>query len=98
MKILLELFRILFLFLILGALLGGAMNLVYAALGMKVEGTNGGWLVSSAILIFLFILYKNKFQFTGFYRGEGNVKLSRGLTVLLVSGSVILVVLAPFFQ
>jgi hypothetical protein len=98
LRIILELFRITAIFLILGALLGGLMKLVYANIGINVDNTNGAWLVGFAIIILLFVLYRNKLQFSGFYKGEGKVKLLRKVSVSLISCSVIMLFIAPLLQ
>jgi hypothetical protein len=98
LRIILELFRITAIFLILGALLGGLVKLVYANIGINVDNTNGAWLVGFAIIISLFVLYRNKLQFSGFYKGEGKVKLPRKVSVSLISCSVIMLFIAPLLQ
>jgi hypothetical protein len=62
-------FRIIAIFL-LGAVLGGTLNLLYGSIGVNVGNTNGGSLAGIAIFIFLLVLYRNKLQFSGFYKGE----------------------------
>jgi hypothetical protein len=98
LRIILELFRITAIFLILGALLGGLVKLVYANIGINVDNTNGAWLVGFAIIILLFVLYRNKLQFSGFYKGEGKVKLPKKVSVSLISCSVIMLFIAPLLQ
>jgi hypothetical protein len=98
LRIILELFRITAIFLILGALLGGLVKLVYANIGINVDNTNGAWLVGFAIIILLFVLYRNKLQFSGFYKGEGKVKLPKKVSVSLTSCSVIMLFIAPLLQ
>ncbi|RPJ95251.1 hypothetical protein CW357_11610 [Rummeliibacillus sp. TYF005] len=71
-RVILELFRIMAIFLILGAVLGGLVGLIYASIGINVDYTSGGWLVGFAIIILLFVLYRNKLQFIGWYNGEGD--------------------------
>jgi hypothetical protein len=98
LRIILELFRITTIFLILGALLGGLVKLVYTNIGINVDNTNGAWLVGGAIIISLFVLYRNKLQFNGFYKGKGKVKLPRKVSVSLMSCSVVMLVIAPLLH
>ena len=71
-RVLLELIRITAVFLILGSLMGALMKLIYASLGINVDDTNGGWLVGLSILILIFVLYRNRLQFSGFYKEKEN--------------------------
>ncbi len=98
LRMILELFRIIAIFFILGAMLGGLVKLVYASLGINVDETLGAWFVGPAILILLFVLYRNNLQFSGFYKGEGKVKLPRKVSVFLISCSMIMLVIAPFLN
>jgi hypothetical protein len=50
-RITLELFRILVIFLVGGSMLGAAIKLIYASLGINVDDTFGGLLVGIAILL-----------------------------------------------
>ena len=95
-RVILELFRIMAIFLILGAVLGGLVSLIYASIGLNVDNTNGGWLVGFAIIILLFVLYRNKLQFSGWYKGEGREKLPKIVSRMLILGSISLLLLAPF--
>ena len=95
-RVILELFRIMAIFLILGAVLGGLVSLIYASIGVNVDNTNGGWLVGFAIIILLFVLYRNKLQFSGWYKGEGREKLPKIVSRMLIFGSISLLLLAPF--
>ncbi|QFK72392.1 hypothetical protein F7984_14650 [Pradoshia sp. D12] len=98
MRIILELLRITVIYFILGAILGGFVKLVYSGLGIDVDNTTGGWIIGFAIIIFLFVLYRNKLQFSGFYKGEGMVKLPRKVSIFLISCVVIMLIIAPFFS
>lgn len=98
MRIIFELLRITVIFLVLGAVLGGLVKLVYSGLGINVDYTPGGLIVGCAILIFLFVLYRNKWQFSGFYKSESVVKLPRKVSVFLLSCAVIMLIIAPFFR
>ena len=97
-RVLLELIRIIAIFLILGSLMGALMKLIYASLGINVDNTNGGWIVGLSILILIFVLYRNRLQFSGFYKGEQRLKLPKTVSVFLVSCSVLMLILAPLFH
>ncbi len=97
MKVILELIRITIILIIFGALLGSLVNLLYASLGV-VDTTNGGWLAGIAIILSLFVLYRNKLQFSGFYKGEEMVKLPRKVSISFIFCSVIMIVIAPFLN
>ena len=53
------------------------------------------WISLIAIFIIIFVLYRNKFQFSGWYEGEGKEKLPRKVTKILITSSVILILLPP---
>ncbi|WP_233192903.1 hypothetical protein [Sporosarcina sp. P29] len=94
----LEMIRIAFILLIIGALLSGLVKLIYTSFGASVDDTNGAWLVGVAILIILFVLYRNKLQFSGFYKGDKNVKLPRSISAILVSSSILMLIIAPIIR
>ena len=97
-RVFLELIRIIAIFLILGSLMGALMKLIYASLGINVDNTNGGWIVGLSILILIFVLYRNRLQFSGFYKGEQRLKLPKTVSVFLVSCSVLMLIVAPLFH
>ena len=90
MRTSLELLRIILILGILGAL-------GWAVIGNTInEATESySWLSTIAILILLFVLYRNKLQFSGWYKGKGKVKLPKAGTVTLISSSIFLIIL-PF--
>ena len=53
------------------------------------------WLGAIAILLLLFVLYRNKLQFSGWYKGEGRVKLPKSVSLTLILSSILLILL-PF--
>ena len=92
MRILLELLRILF---ILG---------IFFALGWLVIGNiyklnevtdSYSWLGAIAILLLIFVLYRNKLQFSGWYKGKDVAKLPKSVTVTLIFITILLIIL-PF--
>lgn len=98
MKVILELIRILAISLILGSIMSAIMNIIYRLFSVNITNTNGSFLVGIAIFILLFVLYRNKLQFSGFYDGEGKIKLSERVSRSLISLSVFLFIIAPFIQ
>lgn len=97
-RVFLELIRITAIFLILGSLMGALMKLIYANLGINVDNTTGAWIVGLSILTLIFVLYRNKLQFSGFYKGEQRLKLPKTVSNILVSCSVLMLILAPLFN
>lgn len=89
MRVTLELLRIIFIFLFLGAVGGALIAGIYSISGIA---QSYSWLGGVAILMLIFVMYRNKMQFSGWYKGEGKKKLSKKVTVLLVSLSIILLV------
>ncbi|PIC56462.1 hypothetical protein CSV80_14535 [Sporosarcina sp. P12(2017)] len=94
----LEMFRIAIILLLIGSLMGGLVKLIYSAFGINVDDTHGAWLVGGSILIILFVLYRNKLQFSGFYKGDGKVKLPKRISTILISSSILMLIIAPVFR
>lgn len=89
MRVILELLRIIILFAILGGLAGAFLGFFYISIGV----TQFQWIGYIAIYILLFILYRNKLQFSGWYNGKGGEKLSKVVTLsLLLTSGLLLVV------
>lgn len=95
MFLLLELIRIILLFVLLGSIAQYFINQLYVSLNIQLN-TNGSFLVLLGVLIGFFVLYRDKFQFSGFYKGPNQVKLPKYFSVLLICISIILLILAPF--
>ena len=93
MKIILELLRVIFIFLILLAILGTFFKNLYVGIGNGSEKYS--WLSYIATFLLIFVMYRNKFQFSGWYEGEGREKLPRKVTKILITSSVILILLPP---
>jgi hypothetical protein len=89
---LLELLRIIFFLGLLGALGWLIVGNIYR---INEATESYSWLGAIAILILIFVLYRNKLQFSGWYKGEGRVKLSKSVTVTLILSSILLIIL-PF--
>ncbi|RLQ94242.1 hypothetical protein [Falsibacillus albus] len=91
----LELLRIIAIIIIFG---GGSLILIsklYEFLGVSLAAPEGGWLLESAILICIFVLYRNRLQFSGFYRRKEHKKLSGKLSLALLLITLLLFVAAP---
>ena len=97
-RVFLELIRIIAIFLILGSIMGVLMKLVYANLGINVDNTSGAGIVGLSILILIFVLYRNRLQFSGFYKGEQQLKLPKTVSIFLISCSVLMLIFAPLFN
>lgn len=92
MRTVLELLRIILLLGLLGALGWFIVEKIYRIN----EATEPySWLGAIAILILIFTFYRNKLQFSGWYKGEGRVKLPKPVTVTLITSSILLITL-PF--
>lgn len=98
LRVFLELIRILIVLLVIGGLMGELAKLIYMSFGINVDNTNGGWLVGLSILIFLFVLYRNKLQFSGYYEGKDKEKLPKSVSNFLILCSFVLLILAPIFH
>ncbi|WP_152658545.1 hypothetical protein [Oceanobacillus sp. CFH 90083] len=92
MRELLELLRIVFIFGILGALGWGIAGNIYK---INEEAETYSWLGAIAILLLLFVLYRNKLQFSGWYQGKGKVKLPKSVSRTLILSSIVLLI-SPF--
>lgn len=90
MKVLLELIRVIFIFGFLGSILGAVIRNMYASLGPYTVTYE--WLGFTAIFILLFVLYRNKWQFSGWYTGKDREKLPKRVSQLLTSVSILLLV------
>lgn len=88
MRITLELLRIIFIFFIPMLILGGVFENLYINMGNGAEKYS--WLSLIAIFIFMFVLYRNKYQYSGWYEGKGKEKLSKKVSLALITSSVIL--------
>ena len=93
MRIILEILRVMFIFLILMAILGTVFENLYLGIGNGAEKYS--WISLIASFNLIFVLYRNKFQFSGWYEGEGKEKLPRKVSQILITSSVILILLPP---
>ncbi|GAB6256680.1 hypothetical protein [Peribacillus sp. N1] len=86
MRVLLELIRIILIFGIAGTIISSIVNGIYINIGVN----QYGWLGSIAILILLFVWYRNKLQFSGWYSGKGKEKLPKTASQILILCSLFL--------
>lgn len=69
----LEIVRIILIFVLLGSLIWLILDDIYS--GIPAE--QYGWLGALGIYVFLFVMYRNRWQFSGWYTGEGRQKLPK---------------------
>jgi len=94
MSVFLELLRIILIFLISGEFFSTVLSRIYKSMGVS----QFEWFGGLAVLVLLFVTYRNKWQFKGWYKGEGKVILSQKTTKLLISFSVLLLILPPLIH
>ncbi|WP_068674133.1 hypothetical protein [Oceanobacillus sp. Castelsardo] len=92
MRTVLELLRIIIIFVLLGGLAWAIIGNIYTINGVT---ETYSWLSALSILVLLFVLYRNKLQFSGWYKGKGRKKLPKNVSILFISISIILII-APF--
>lgn len=91
MQTILEVTRVLFILFIFSAIGGVLLNTVYKL----DDGITNAWLGGIGILFLVFILYRNKLQFSGWYKGKGRKKLPSSVTYAFTLAALLLFV-APF--
>ena len=96
MRVILELIRIIVIFVILGGIFGFLLENIYSAIGTDTQ--KYGWLGSIAILILFFVLYRNKLQFSGWYKSKGREKLPKNVNRILVISGVLFLLLPPILS
>ncbi|WP_391122320.1 hypothetical protein [Psychrobacillus sp. L3] len=97
-RVFFELIRIIAIFLILGSIMDVLMKFVYTSLGINVDNTNGAGIVGMSILILIFVLYRNRLQFSGFYKGKKRLKFPKTVSIFLISCSVLMLIFAPLLH
>lgn len=88
MRTILELLRIMVIFAFF-------LGLGWMGMGNVYPEKSYSWLGIIGIFILLFVLYRNKWQFKGWYKGKSRRKLPKSATVTLISISALLVI-SPF--
>lgn len=92
MTAILELVRIILILGILGALGWALIGNLYTT---SEAVASFSWLAAIGILILLFVLYRNRLQFSGWYKGKRRQKLPKAATVSLIISAILLFIL-PF--
>ncbi|MYL72387.1 hypothetical protein GLW00_16190 [Halobacillus litoralis] len=88
MRVLLELLRIVFLFIFGGALVWVVLAPFYNVHPLSREYQ---WLGALGVYGILFVFYRNRWQFSGWYKGKGRKKLPLSLTRIIIVGSMVLI-------
>jgi hypothetical protein len=96
MRFLLELLRIIFLFLLIGSIAWSFVTYIYATFGINMNFYV--WFVHLAIFLAFFVLYRNRLQFSGWYKGKGREKLPKAVSTALIFSSILLVTVPPAFM
>lgn len=96
MRVLLELIRIIVIFVIVGGIFGSLLENVYLSMGT--DTNNYGWIGSIAILILFFVVYRNKLQFIGHYQGKGRETLPKKVSQTLIFSAITLLLLPPILS
>ncbi|MFD1335829.1 hypothetical protein ACFQ4N_09740 [Oceanobacillus iheyensis] len=96
MKFTLEITRIIIIFGLLGFIFSKAVMFIYSSIGIQLDNHYGGIIAGISIIISIFVLYRNKLQFSGFYKSDKNVKLSNPVSIFLFSISIIMLIIAPY--
>ncbi|KZE69182.1 hypothetical protein AWM68_02630 [Fictibacillus phosphorivorans] len=97
-RAILELIRIMVIVFVFGGVMGAVIKAIHTQLGFNLENTNGGWLVGISIFLLVFVLYRNKLQFSGFYKDNKKEKLPRKVSAALILCSFLLLVIAPLIS
>ncbi|MEE6450972.1 hypothetical protein RAH41_10400 [Gottfriedia acidiceleris] len=92
----LELIRIILIFGLLGALFSTVVSEIYNEMGVNLNHT--GWWCYFGILVLIFVIYRNKLQFSGWYNGKGREKLTKLVTKLLISCSIIMILIPGIIE
>lgn len=91
MRILMELIRIILIFIVLGGIASYLLSSIYEIIGGTSQSYD--WMGFGGVFILLFVLYRNRLQFSGWYEGEGRNRLSRKVTRILVLSAAVLLIL-----
>ncbi|WP_409340696.1 hypothetical protein [Paenibacillus sp. MBLB4367] len=98
LRYMLELLRILVLVMVLGILFSVLQNAAYSIAGFPIDRNEYAWLARVAILVLIYVLYRNRLQFSGWYKGAGMQKLSKPVTFSLLCISLLLMVITPLLD
>ncbi|MBP1965587.1 uncharacterized protein YacL [Paenibacillus aceris] len=92
MKFILEFLRFIIIMVILGGLLASLVINVYSTIGLNIN--NNAWFIWIAAEILIFVIYRNKLHFSGWYKVKE--KLSNSITFVMIICSFILLVIPLF--
>ncbi|OEF97229.1 hypothetical protein [Desulfuribacillus alkaliarsenatis] len=92
MRVVLELLRIIIIIAVLSTILGYIPHFIYSELGINTD--RYGWASMIGVFILIFVLYRNRLQFSGWYKGKGREKLPKRVSRILILGAIVLL-LAP---
>ncbi|SFJ26891.1 hypothetical protein SAMN04487936_101490 [Halobacillus dabanensis] len=90
MRVGLELLRIVLTFVLVGAAVWLLLGPLYT---IHETAERYQWLGASGVYLLLFVMYRNRWRFSGWYQGEGRTRLPMLITKLLVSLGIILILL-----
>ncbi|WP_285765764.1 hypothetical protein [Peribacillus sp. SI8-4] len=96
MRVLLELMRIILIFGIAGSIFSVIVHGIYSSIG--VDTGQYGWLGRVATFLLLFVWYRNKLQFSGWYAGKGKERLSKTASRILIICSLLLFSAPPILS
>jgi predicted PurR-regulated permease PerM len=88
-RVILELIRIIFLFVIIGGICASILEHVYSAMG--IDSNKYGW-SSISVFILFFVLFRNKLQFSGWYKGKGKIRLPKKVSQILIVSVIVLLI------
>lgn len=92
MRPLLELLRLIIIFVLLGGVGWMVIRNIYT---VNEATADYMWFGVTAILLLLFVLYRNKLQFSGWYKGKNKEKLPKAVSLTLTLLSLLLFI-TPF--
>lgn len=89
MRTSLELLRILIILIFFGGLGWAVLNNIYTMYEVPIKYM---WVGATTIFIIIFVLYRNKLQFSGWYKGKSKEKLPKKVSFLLILISFLLLI------
>lgn len=90
MRVGLEFLRMVLIFVFVGAVVWLLLGPLYT---IKETVEQYQWLGALGVYLLLFVMYRNRWQFSGWYQGDGRKRLPTLVTKLLVSLAVVLMLL-----
>lgn len=96
MRAILELSRVISLLVILGVVFATILGRFYSLADL--ETGKFATIGLLPILIIIFVLYRNKLQFSGWYKGKHREKLPKKVTQSLLTVAFVLIILPPILS